>query len=93
MVLTDLSPIASMLVKIVHKNIYPKARYPVETYYQVLVVVFCILNTLQVNWSAFAMHNMSRCLNNTGRTLHFLRFITFLLEEEKNDAFATIQGM
>lgn len=49
-----------MIVKVIHRNIYPRVGYPVKPYFQVLVATFCILKQMQVNWASLAIHAMSR---------------------------------
>lgn len=80
--LTDLMPIVSMIVKIIHRNIYPHVGYLVRPYFQVLAATLCILKCMQVNWSSLLMHAMSRCLKDTGHGLYFPRLITMILEKK-----------
>lgn len=47
--LVDLNPLALMIVKVIQRNVYPRAGTPSKAYFQVLVAAFCILRKCQVN--------------------------------------------
>lgn len=81
--LTKLNVLASMIVRIIHKNIYPRAGKPLKAHFQVLAATFCILKRYQVNWCGLVMHAMSRCLSEPEASLFFPRMISKLLSPKR----------
>lgn len=79
--LMNMNHIASMIVKIIHQNLYPRVGYLVMTHFQVFLATFRVIRKIQVNWSALVMHAMARYLKDTGKSLYFPIVITQLLEK------------
>lgn len=47
----DLTPFASIIVKILHQDIYLRSGTPTRPHFQVLITTYCIIMGIHVNWS------------------------------------------
>lgn len=56
----DLTPIASMIVKIIHRNIFPRIGTPTRPQFQVLIATYCIIKVIHINWCGMVFKIMEK---------------------------------
>ena len=78
---SDLTPEASIMLRILHKNIQPNASHGCEPLNIVLVAIYCIMMKIQVDWASLVVHNIACCSTNLGGYRYFPRLISKLIGE------------
>jgi len=78
---SDLTPEASIMLRILHQNIQPNASHGCESLNIALVAIYCIIMKIQVDWASLVVHNIACCSTNLGGYRYFPRLISKLIGE------------
>jgi len=78
---SNLTPEASIMLRILHQNIQPNASHGCESLNIALVAIYCIIMKIQVDWASLVVHNIACCSTNLGGYRYFPRLISKLIGE------------
>lgn len=74
----DLTPLASIIVKILHRDIYRRYGTPTWPHFQVLIATYRIIKGMHVNWSGLVFKSMERCVKEGSDDIFFPRLLSRL---------------